>query len=118
MHGLLLSLLVCLGADFARREPKLFYDAYLAKNTSNFVGYGSIEENNSGSLVFSHVPVGKYKNAIVYKHELMFKRQEDKAIAHNNLDKTVKIVGQIMAIQGKQYVVVESIIVVDFAQSR
>jgi hypothetical protein len=114
MFGLFLSLFVFSNANFSWKEPKLFYDAYLYEKQSSIVFYGVLEENSTGGIVLSHMPVGKYKDAIVYKHELMFKKQDHKVVAYDHVEKTVKIAGQIVAIQGKQYILVESLIILDF----
>lgn len=84
--------------------------------TKAFTGY---IESQDGALVFTHMPVGKFANTIVYKHQMVFQQAEQKVIAERakNVDVAVKIVGKISMMNGKQFILVDTIIILEFEKN-
>ncbi len=81
--------------------------------TRTFSGYVEYSEN---VLVLHHMPVGKYPHAVAYKHNLVVTNQKQKLILDKAVkeDKAVKIVGQLSNILGKQVIVIDTIVILDF----
>lgn len=90
-----------------------FQDKY---PTKSFVGYVEFEKNVP---VLNHMPVGKFPNAITYKHELIVTNAQQKILLNKaeKTDKAVKIVGQITNLLGKEVIVIDAIIILDFASN-
>lgn len=82
--------------------------------TRTFSGYVEYSEN---VLVLHHMPVGKYPHAVVYKHNLVVANPKQKLILDKALreEKAVKIVGQLSNILGKQVIVIDTIVILDFS---
>lgn len=83
------------------------FDEYSLYDTYEF--YGSLDENESGTLVFYHVPAGFIKPAVMYQHNLTFVKRSDKYKAIKNIGKNVKITGSILKLQDFEIVIVEKL---------
>lgn len=80
--------------------------------------FGYLESQN-GALVFIHMPDGKNPNTIVYYHQLVFQKQDQKILAEKakNADTAVKIVGKIASINGNQFIIVDTIRILDYEKN-
>lgn len=108
MEWLLLvaSLQLCTITEAQSDKGKPF-DEYAVYDTYEF--YGSLDEDESGTLVFYHVPTGFIKPAVVYQHKLTFVKRSDKYKAIKNIGKNVKITGSILKLQDFEIVIVEKL---------
>lgn len=81
--------------------------------TKTFSGYVEYDKN---ILTLSHMPVGKFPNAVMYRHQLIVTNPQQKVLLDRaeKQEKAVKVVGQITNILGKQVIVVDSVIILEF----
>ena len=112
-------LILCLNytTDLQKRPHLDFGKLYEYKNqTKIFTGYVEYENN---ILVLHHMPVGKFPNAVLYRHNLIFTNPQQKILLDKaeKKEKAVKIVGQMSNILGKQVIVIETVIILDFSSN-
>lgn len=106
-----LSVLALTATDLKKESNWLFVENHI--KTKTFVGYVEMHDN---VLVLSHMPAGRFPSAVVYKHELIVKKPEQKIAIQKAKDQdvAVKIAGQLSSIGGKQYIVVDSVYILSF----
>jgi hypothetical protein len=76
-------------------------------NTQDF--YGSVDADESGNLMFFHVPDGIIRPAIAYQHKMTFVKRSDKYKAIKNLGKNVRIKGSILKTPDFEILIVEEV---------
>lgn len=115
MLGILLWLSINIDQSSQKYQPVfLQHFAEDLYPTRTFSGYVEYSEN---VLVLHHMPVGKYPHAVVYKHNLVVTNQKQKLILDKAFkeEKAVKVVGQIVNILGKQVILIDTIVILDFS---
>jgi hypothetical protein len=117
MWAFLLALCLNHTTDLQKRPHLDFGKLYEYKNqTKIFTGYVEYENNIP---VLHHMPAGKFPNAVLYRHNLIVTNPQQKILLDKaeKQDKAVKIVGQITNILGKQTIVIETVIILDFSSN-
>jgi len=91
-----------------------FFDKTLEvpQNTKVFTGYIDV---SSDTFVFTHFPTGKYPHAIVYKHEIVATKSEQKIIIKNaaNRQVAVRIIGNISSNENTSTITIGAIKILD-----
>ena len=91
-----------------------FFDKTLEvpQKTKVFTGY--IDMPND-TFVFTHFPTGKYPHAIVYKHEIVATKSEQKTIIKNaaNRQMAVRIIGNIYSNENRSSIIIDAITILD-----
>ena len=81
-------------------------------NTKVLSGYLDVDDS---TLVLCYYPSGIFPNTIVHKQSLAVTKPDHKILLEKAIrqDKAVKIVGKIAEIQGKQFLLIDSVVILD-----